>query len=316
MREVVLVASGGGHVQQLRLLADRLPYTGHRRWITFDTPQTRSLLGGEDVNYVPYVGPRDYKNLFRNTLMSPKIGVDKKTEAMISTGSGVALAYLPPSGLRGVPTHYIESATRVMGPSLTGRLLERCPGVRVHTQYESWANSRWGFAGSVFEGFEAVPRTLNKPSHEVRKIVVSLGTIRPYGFRRLIERLVDMFNDDVEVTWQTGSTNVDDLPIKAESMIPDHELRARIADADLLVAHAGTGIALTGLSAGVCPLLVPREAAHGEHVDDHQFQIAKLLDDSGLAVSRTVDDLSCDDLLLATSRSVVKGSQARELAIA
>ncbi len=316
MREVVLVASGGGHVQQLRLLADRLPYTGHRRWITFDTPQTRSLLGGEDVNYVPYVGPRDYKNLFRNAIMSPRIGVDKNTEAMISTGSGVALAYLPQSGLRGIPTHYIESATRVMGPSLTGRLLERCPGVRVHTQYQSWANGRWGFAGSVFEGFEAVPRRADSNLGQVRKAVVSLGTIKPYGFRRLVERLVDMFNDDVEVTWQTGFTNVDDLPIDAQSMIPDHELKARIADADLLVAHAGTGIALTGLSAGVCPLLVPREAAHGEHVDNHQFEIAKLLEDSGLAVSRKVEELSCDDLLLATSRSVVRGSKARELAIA
>lgn len=316
MREVVLVASGGGHIEQLRLLSDRLPYTGHRRWLTFDTPQTRSLLSGEDVSYVPYVGPRDYRNLARNAMMSPRLGVNRNTEAMISTGSGVALAYLPQSGLRGVPTHYIESATRVTGPSLTGRLLSRCPGVRVHTQYESWAGGRWGFAGSVFEGFEAVPRSQSKPSKQVRKVVVSLGTIRPYGFRRLVERLVDMFNDDVDVTWQTGSTNVDDLPIKAESMIPSHELRARIAEADLLVAHAGTGIALTGLSAGVCPLLVPREAAHGEHVDDHQFEIAKLLDDSGLAVSRKVEELSCDDLLLATSRSVVRGSAARELAIA
>ena len=91
--EVLLVASGGGHIEQLKLLADRLPYSAPRRWITFDTAQTRSLLAGEDVAYVPYVGPRDYTSLAKNLLLSRSIGVNSSTEAVISTGSGVCLLY-------------------------------------------------------------------------------------------------------------------------------------------------------------------------------------------------------------------------------
>ena len=313
--EVLLVASGGGHIEQLKLLADRLPYSAPRRWITFDTAQTRSLLAGEDVAYVPYVGPRDYTSLAKNLLLSRSIGVNSSTEAVISTGSGVALAYLPQSGRKRVATHYIESATRVDGPSLTGRILAKCPGVNVYTQYRSWSDDTWNYAGSVFEGFEIDQDFVGTGT--VRKAVVSLGTIKPYGFRRLVDRLVTMFNEaEIEVTWQTGATNVDDLPIDARTMIPNHELRSEIAEADLLVAHAGTGIALTALREGKCPLLVPREAAHGEHVDNHQFEIAKVLQESGLSVSRRVEELSIDDMLLASSRSVVNGQRAKELLIA
>ena len=314
MGEVLLVAAGGGHIEQLKLLSGRLPFAGSRRWITFDTPQTRSLLADESVDYVPYVGPRDYASLAKNAVLARAIGANKNTEAVISTGSGVALAYLPQSGLRGVPTHYIESATRVDGPSLTGRILAQCPGVHVHTQYQRWADEKWSYAGSVFEGFEA--EATPRRSGEVKRVVVSLGTIRPYGFRRLVDRLMSIFDDNIEVTWQTGSTNVDDLPIDAHEMIPSHVLRSRIAEADILVAHAGTGIALTGPSMGVCPVLVPRESSHGEHVDDHQFEIAKVLGESGLAISRRVDELRMSDLELAGSRTVVRGDRSRQLLIA
>ncbi len=48
---------------------------------------------------------------------------------------------------------YIESAARATGPSVTGRLMARVPGVQRYAQYRAWATGRWRYGGSVFDAF-------------------------------------------------------------------------------------------------------------------------------------------------------------------
>ena len=64
-KKVLLVASTGGHLFQLTRLAPRLGLSPDSEWVTFDTPQSRSLLKGKVVHHVPYVAPRDWKNIVR-----------------------------------------------------------------------------------------------------------------------------------------------------------------------------------------------------------------------------------------------------------
>jgi UDP-N-acetylglucosamine transferase subunit ALG13 len=85
----------------------------------------------------------------------------------------------------------------------------------------------------------------------------------------------------------------------------------RISEADLVVAHAGVGSALEALSAGRCPVLVPRRKAFGEHVDDHQSDIAAELAGRGLCIAREADELSEADLLDAAARTVRPPAEAR-----
>ena len=212
------------------------------------------------------------------------------------------MSYLLQTALRGVPSHYIESAARADGPSLTGRIMARVPGVTTYAQYPSWAAGRWRYGGSVFDSYESgtpVPR----PS--IHSAVVSLGTAESYGFRRLLERLVPLL-DGCRVIWQTGATDVRGLPIEGRAQVPHHELTSAIADADVVISHAGTGAALTALEHGRMPLLVPRRAAHHEHVDDHQQQIAAELSRRGLAVSREAEDVDHAALLAAAAGSVCR----------
>jgi UDP-N-acetylglucosamine--N-acetylmuramyl-(pentapeptide) pyrophosphoryl-undecaprenol N-acetylglucosamine transferase len=61
-------------------------------------------------------------------------------------------------------------------------------------------------------------------------------------------------------------------------------LRARMRDADVVITHAGVGSAVTAIRAGKKPVLLPRLARYGEHVDDHQLQLAERLAEFGLAV--------------------------------
>jgi UDP-N-acetylglucosamine transferase subunit ALG13 len=218
---------------------------------------------------------------------------DSRFERVVSTGSGIALSFLPAAALRGVRAHYIESAARAEGPSLTGRLLSSVPRVRLHTQYPAWASGRWSYAGSVFDAYQPVE---HDPSPGPLRVALTVGTLFP--FERLVEGLHAVLPPDAEtVLWQTG----DD---RAAGRLAPAEVRRAFAAANVVVAHAGVGTALEALDAGRRPLLVPRLRRHGEHVDDHQLQVATELERRGLAVTRSADELRAEDLLEAARGGV------------
>jgi UDP-N-acetylglucosamine transferase subunit ALG13 len=225
---------------------------------------------------------------------------------VVSTGSGIALPFFVAAEARGIRGDYIESAARPAGPSLTGRLLGDLPRIHLTNQYESWAHGRWQFGGSVFDDYSVV-ETVERP---IRKVVVTVGTMRTYGFRRLLRRLSAVLppalSPGAEVLWQTGCTDLRDLrlPGRAVPAVPHGELKTAIGEADLVIAHAGVGSALTVLDTGKRPLLVPRRASHSEHVDDHQALIARDLDSRGLAVWREADVLTTQDLVNTASARV------------
>jgi UDP-N-acetylglucosamine transferase subunit ALG13 len=218
-------------------------------------------------------------------------------DGVVSTGSAVAMSFLPLARLYRKRAVYIESAARSSGPSLTGRLLAATPGTLLCTQYPQWATERWQYIGSVFDGFESERSEDDHEDHDrPLKVVVTLGLIVGYGFRRLIERLLQILPADADVLWQVGDTDTRDLPITAFRSLYWTDLRDAIADADVVVAHTGVGSALAALELGKCPVLVPRAASHDEHVDDHQLQIAVQLARRGLAVHRSVEALTLADL--------------------
>ncbi len=59
------------------------------------------------------------------------------------------------------------------------------------------------------------------------------------------------------------------------------ETRRRVQDADLVVCHAGVGTILLATGLGQTPIVFPRRAAFGEHVDDHQVDLAVRLQATG-----------------------------------
>jgi UDP-N-acetylglucosamine--N-acetylmuramyl-(pentapeptide) pyrophosphoryl-undecaprenol N-acetylglucosamine transferase len=300
----LLVASTGGHLKQLHRLYRRLEgIEGPFRWATFDTPQSRSLLTGEDVDFVHFVGGRDPRNVLRNVPVADRILRRHGIATIVSTGSAMAIPFYALGRARGLQLHYIESAARSDGPSKSARMISHIPGVNLYSQYPAWAGEKWLYRGSVFDSF-VVGEPPAEPAARIRKVVVSLGTFRAYGFERLVKRLLEILPADADVLWQTGDTDVSGLGIVGHHAIPERELSQAIREADVLVAHAGVGTALQALEIGRCPVLVPRRHALGEHVDDHQTQIAGELSGRGLAISAEAGDLTLDHLLAAASTRV------------
>jgi UDP-N-acetylglucosamine--N-acetylmuramyl-(pentapeptide) pyrophosphoryl-undecaprenol N-acetylglucosamine transferase len=310
----LLVASTGGHLDELTRLRHRLsPPADEADWVTFDDPQALSLLAGETVHYIPYIPPRGYAEVGRAIREATRLLRTGAYSRVVSTGSGIAIPYLTVARGLGLEAHYVESAARTAAPSRTGSVLSRIPGVRLYCQYPAWAGPRWKYRGSLFDGYHPEPRP-GAPDR-TKRVVVTLGTMRIYGFRSAVAALArllpEVVADGADVLWQVGVTDTAGLPIEARSVVPTHELLAAVAEADLVVAHAGIGSTLFALDAGHCPVLLPRRAARGEHVDDHQVLIADALAAKGLAVVGDPATLTPDDLRAAV-RTVVRRHQRPE----
>jgi len=302
-RPTLLVASTGGHLEQLLRLRDRLGDSlGATEWATFDGPQSRALLRSETVHYVGYIRPRDLAAAAKGVPTALRIMRRGDYGAVVSTGAGIAVPFFLAASAHRVPRYYIESAARADGPSLTGRLVSHIPGTHLFTQYRSWEGGRWTFVGSLFDAFEPGEPTMAPlaPGASANRVVVTLGTMPRYGFRRLVERLAAILPEvcapDAEVLWQTGATDLTGVSVIGRNQVPADELQSAIRDADLVVSHGGIGSALTVLESGRVPVMVPRRAAYGEHIDDHQLLICNHLGERGIAVARDAGLLSAADL--------------------
>jgi UDP-N-acetylglucosamine transferase subunit ALG13 len=184
-------------------------------------------------------------------------------------------------------------------------MLEWIPGVHRYSQHKSWADRRhWTYSGSVFDAYGPERRAPSPTGHhEIERVVVTLGS-NAFGFRRLIEGLLRVLPAGADILWQTGDTDVSGLGIDGVKLLPSDHLLNAMHKADLVVAHAGVGSALAAMQAGHAPLLVPRRSYHGEHVDDHQVQIARHLVSRGIAVACDADQLNPEILAVAAAQRV------------
>jgi UDP-N-acetylglucosamine--N-acetylmuramyl-(pentapeptide) pyrophosphoryl-undecaprenol N-acetylglucosamine transferase len=296
----LLIAGPGGHIRELHALRPRFrPSVDDPLWITGDTVQTRSLLAGERACFLES-RPRDLGRVLANAVSARRLLRGERFDVMVSTGSSIALSFLPLSDANGVRGHYIESATRVDGPSLTGRLIRRIPGVRCYSQESEWGRG-WRCSGSVFDGFHVERRP--EEVRPIRRIAVTLGSWSQ-GFRALVDRMLTIVPPGVEVRWQTGHTRVDDLDLRADPWLTVAAMTHLLRSSDVVVTHGGVGAVLDALEAGRCPVVVPRRREAGEQIDDHQAQLAEMLEHRGLVIARSCLELSFADLLEAGARTV------------
>jgi UDP-N-acetylglucosamine:LPS N-acetylglucosamine transferase len=122
--KALLVASAGGHLQQLVWMAPW--WRSHDRvWVTFDTPDARGMLAGERIVPAAHPTNRAPGNALRNLQLARRVLADERPDVVVSTGAGVAVPFLLAARAAGVATVFVEPYDRVDGPSLTGRLVGR-----------------------------------------------------------------------------------------------------------------------------------------------------------------------------------------------
>jgi beta-1,4-N-acetylglucosaminyltransferase len=148
--ELLLVCSTGGHLQQMLALEPVWRAYPHV-WVTFDKSDSRSLLRDEQVVHAYSPTNRNPKNLVRNLFLAWRTIRRLRPRMLLTTGAGVAVPFAWIGRLCGVNIVYIESFTRIEGPSLSCRLILPV----AHRVYAQWpelvdALPKARYAGNVF----------------------------------------------------------------------------------------------------------------------------------------------------------------------
>jgi UDP-N-acetylglucosamine transferase subunit ALG13 len=113
-------------------------------------------------------------------------------------------------------------------------------------------------------------------------IFVTVGT-HQQPFDRLL-RAVDALEGDESRLFQTGHSRYHPVSGQAHPFMAPEQMVQAMQQARVIVCHGGTGSIIQALELGKCPLVAPRRAAQGEHVDDHQQELSRALAARGLVV--------------------------------
>jgi beta-1,4-N-acetylglucosaminyltransferase len=116
-------------------------------------------------------------------------------------------------------------------------------------------------------------------------IFVSVGT-HEAPFDRLL-RAVHELEVDEELIVQFGTSQVRGERAVEFEYLPYDRVVHYVQRARAVVIHAGVGSVMLTLANGKRPIVMPRLRRFGEHVDDHQQELASRLDAAGLV--RAVD---------------------------
>jgi len=102
------------------------------------------------------------------------------------------------------------------------------------------------------------------------------------------------------VVVQHGHTTFHSEACRAIPFVEMNEFERLVADAELLILHAGAGSVIHALRSGKVPVVMARRCGYGELVDDHQVEFALALENSG----RVVVALEPAQLLDAVQRAL------------
>lgn len=110
-------------------------------------------------------------------------------------------------------------------------------------------------------------------------ILVLCGT-QKQDFSRMI-RAVEELSDEHEVIVQGGHNHYVSNKLKILGFISQEEMNQLCDQADYIITHAGAGSMIQSLKKGKITIAVPRLSKYGEHVNDHQIELADKLEKLG-----------------------------------
>ena len=107
-------------------------------------------------------------------------------------------------------------------------------------------------------------------------IFVTVGSL--YPFDRLVEACDQLAAASPDQQWiaQIHEGSYEPTHMQFERYMDKASFDAAMADAEVIVSHAGMGTINGALALGKPLLVVPRRKAHGEHVNDHQVSGAEV----------------------------------------
>ena len=122
-------------------------------------------------------------------------------------------------------------------------------------------------------------------------IYITLGT-QGADFSRclkMVEQLIEEENIQDEVIAQVGNTAYRPKNMKCFEYVTETDYQRYIAEADVIVTHAGSGALFSCIKKGKKAIAVARLAKYGEMVNDHQTELVRKLTEGGYLLDGTYD---------------------------
>lgn len=121
---ICIAASAGGHLTQAIMIAAKLREKYSVYLVTYRLPHFLENIEGLPTFFVinPHIS---YWKYLVNFFQALKIIMKQRPDVVLSTGSGAAIATCLLGKFLGAKLIYVESGSRVVTPSRTGKLLYR-----------------------------------------------------------------------------------------------------------------------------------------------------------------------------------------------
>jgi len=118
-------------------------------------------------------------------------------------------------------------------------------------------------------------------------IFVTIGT-HSQSFNRLLEEIDRLIGEKMikeKIFVEIGNSNYKPKNYKYTKLLPFERYQNMMAKSDIVIAHGGLGSIMDALKNNKKLIIVPRRKKFDEHVDDHQMQIAGVMEKSGRAIA-------------------------------
>ncbi|MGO9058216.1 MAG: glycosyltransferase [Candidatus Binataceae bacterium] len=114
-------------------------------------------------------------------------------------------------------------------------------------------------------------------------IFVTVGNYNP--FHRLIKAVAQLrasgiLTEDV-ILQVANMPGFESTACRVAQFLTPDEYHRCVREASVVICHAGAGNVIDALRANKVPVVMPRRKKYGEHVDDHQVELAERLAGEG-----------------------------------
>ncbi|CCX88035.1 glycosyltransferase family 28 C-terminal domain protein [Clostridium sp. CAG:590] len=112
-------------------------------------------------------------------------------------------------------------------------------------------------------------------------IFVTVGT-HEQPFNRLIQKIDELKENGTiqeDVIIQTGFSTYEPKYCQWSKLIPYQQMIKNVEDARIVITHGGPASFIMPLQIGKIPIVVPRQKKYEEHVNDHQLEFCKAVEE-------------------------------------
>ena len=126
-------------------------------------------------------------------------------------------------------------------------------------------------------------------------IFVTVGT-HEQPFDRLVSYIDELKRDGVireDVFIQTGFSTYEPKYCRWSKLIPYGEMVKNVQEARIVITHGGPASFIMPLQIGKTPIVVPRQSRFEEHVNDHQVEFSRAMEQrmGNIIVIEDMEDL-------------------------